>query len=282
MPAQKKVGDRTAFLVAISIIELLFLINLISCQKKKASITASADIVSLIWIFLILWEVATTKLNRMHPVLVPAPEDVFNVFRSQYPLLLKGVAASLQLLLTGVLAGIALGIGLGLPIGWIPRLKQVFYPIANVLTPIPSVVFAPYLIALMPTFRSASVLVIFFGVFWPTLLNTITRVSTIDRRILNSARVLNVSNRTMIFRILLPYIFPEIIRGLKVTLTTSIMLLTFAEMMGATSGMGFFIMNNTHYANYIKVVAGIIVVSIVVTLLNRLVTFLQSVLIKWQ
>lgn len=177
--------------------------------------------------------------------------------------------------------GTSLGMCLGLPVGWIPRIREIFYPIANVLAPIPPVVFAPYLIALMPTFRSASALVIFLGIFWPTFLSIIIRVSSIEHRILDSARVLNVSNYTMISKILFPYVIPGVVSGLKVTMTTSVMMLTFAEMMGATSGMGYYIINYTNYANYTNVLAGIILVGVVVTILNWLVNVIQIKAIKW-
>jgi len=86
----------------------------------------------------------------------------------------------------------------------------------------------------------------------------------------------------MILKILFPYVFPSIISGLKVSLTTSIMMLTFAEMMGATKGMGFYIINYTHYANYTNVVAGFIVVGIIVTFLNWVVTKIQMRVVKWR
>ena len=282
VPSQRNVEDPAALLAAIALMEIMYLFQLMRGRKKGKANPALSDIMSLIWLFLLVWEIFVTKLNRMQPVLFPAAEDVFNVFRTQYPRLLGNVVSSLQLLFVGVFSGIALGGGLGLPMGWFPRLRAICYPIANVLAPIPSVVFAPYLIALMPTFRSASALVVFLGIFWPTLLNTINRVSSIEKGILDSARVLNVSNATMITRILLPYILPGVIGSLKVTLTTSMMMLTFAEMMGATSGMGFYIISYTHYANYTNVIAGIIVVGIVVTILSRLVTALQKKVIVWR
>jgi len=278
IPGQKSVEDPKAFFAGIVVIELIYLYQLV---RKRKSPLALSDIMIILWSILLLWEISTTQLNLMHPVLVPSPENVFHVFATQYDVLLLGVLSSMELLLVGVLFGIGFGVGLGLPVGWIPRLRDIFYPIANVLTPIPPVVFAPYLIALMPTFRSASAVVIILTIFWPTFLSIIIRVNSIEPRILDSARVLNVSNRTMIRKILLPYVIPSVISGLKVTITTSVMMLTFAEMMGATSGMGFYIINYTHYANYTNVVAGIILVGIVVTVLNWLVNIIQIKTIKW-
>lgn len=281
-PGQKNVVSNKALLVGIGIIELLYIYKLCYTYQKKKSLHAPSDIIIIVWLLLLTWETLTTQLNLMHPVLVPAPEDVFNVFATQYKVLLKGVISSLELLLIGFLLGLSLGVLLGLPIGWIPRLRDIFYPIANVLAPIPPVVFAPYLIAIMPTFRSASALVILLGIFLPTFLNMIIRVSTIDRRILETAKVLNVDNHTMVLKILLPYVLPSVVASLKVSLTTSIMMLTFAEMMGATKGMGFYIINYTHYANYTNVVAGFIVVGVVVTFLNWFISVIQRKAIKWQ
>jgi NitT/TauT family transport system permease protein len=86
----------------------------------------------------------------------------------------------------------------------------------------------------------------------------------------------------MILNILFPYVLPRVVSGLKVSLTTSVMMLTFAEMMGATKGMGFYIINYTHYANYTNVVAGIIVIGAVVTILNWIVSNIQIRVIKWR
>ena len=113
-------------------------------------------------------------------------------------------------------------------------------------------------------------------------MNMAGRVKAIDRRILDTARTMNVSGPTMIFRVLLPYVTPGIFAGLRVSLSTSFLLLTVAEMSGAASGMGYFIKNYSDYANYTNVAAGIILVGIVVTLLNRLLTALERRCVRWR
>ena len=93
--------------------------------------------------------------------------------------------------------------------------------------------------------------------------------------------MLKPSNTTMIWHILLPYLFPGVIAGLKVNMTTSLLMLNFAELMGATHGMGYYVQNSITYANYAHAIAGIIVIGIVVTILNVLITWLQKKLIRW-
>ena len=279
LPGQKKVDTPVPFLVAIALVEVLYLYTAFVRRKNPVGAT---DLLALGYGLLLLWEIFTTKLDKMHPVLVPAPENVFNVFATQWPVMLRGVAASLSLLAVGIVLGVSLGVLLGLLAGWVPRLHGICFPVAQVMAPIPPIVYAPYLIALMPTFRSASALVIFLGIFWPTFLNMILRVEATPPRILDTAKTLGVTGAAMVPKILLPCVLPGVVGGLKVTLATSVMLLCFAEMMGATSGMGYFIINFAHYANYTNVVAGIILVGAVVTVLNTLVDVVRKKAIKWQ
>ena len=275
------VRDYSSMLVAMGITEALFLLGLYRRKKAGRSVKAAYDIITLVWLFLLIWEYCTSVRNIAHPVLVPCPENVFDTFRIHWKIMLTNAAYSMELLFTGLFIGLAAAIILGLFAGWIPRIRDVAYPIANVMAPIPAIVISPYLVAVMPTFRSASATVIVLGVFWPTFLTTINRIGGMEREILDSARMLQPSNWTMIWKVLLPYIFPGVVGGLKVSMTTSVMMLNFAELMGATHGLGYYIQNAITYANYTHAVAGIITIGVVVTILSALVTWVQRISIRW-
>ncbi|MDO4502588.1 MAG: ABC transporter permease subunit [Coriobacteriia bacterium] len=269
-------------LVAIGIMELLYLANLYAKHRKGNYTTGPTDIVTLLWVAMLGWEISTTKLAVMPNVLVPAPEQVFNIFATNYPTLLNNVWSSVTLLLVGYFIGLSSGVVLGVICGWIPRLRAMFYPIANVMAPIPPTVFAPYLVVIMPTFRLASVCIILIGVFWPQFLSMVLRVSSLDGRILDNARALGVRNTTMITRVILPYVLPGVLDSLRVGLTTAFLMLTFAEMIGAKAGIGFYITNSNIYANYEAMIAGIIVCGIVVTILSALTTWIKKRFTTWR
>ena len=269
-----------SMLVGLELIELLFLARYFSARKKRRE-NSSCDIMIFVWLLLIVWELCTSVFNIAHPVLVPCPENVFDTFRTVARDAFER-RDSMELLTIGFVTGMVLAVLLGLIAGWFPRLRGFACPIANVMAPIPAVVFSPYLVALMPSFRSASALVIILGVFWPTFLTTINRVESMDPRILDSARMLNLRSSDMIWRVLLPYVIPGIVSGLKVSVTTSLLMLNFAELMGAAHGMGYYIQNSITYANYTHAVAGIVCIAIVVTVLNKLVTAFQRKAIVWR
>ena len=220
-------------------------------------------------------------LGIAHNVLLPSPENVFNVFVDHGGELALSVVSSLELLLSGFFFGTLFGVILGVICGWIPRLHAMFYPIANVFAPIPSVVFTPFLVILMPNYRLAAVMVILLGVFWPQFLSMILRVGSLPPAIIDNTRVLKVSNLTMITKIIMPYILPDILKGLRISLTTGFLMLMYAESFGAKSGIGYWISNANVFANYANIYAGIITCGITVTVLNYGSAWLQKRFTKW-
>lgn len=267
------------FFAVLALVEAVYCLRL--CRERGKAIPFSVITAAIIFA-LLAWELAAVNLKIANPILLPPPDEVFQVFADCRALMLKGILSSLALLGFGMGVALASGVILGLAVGRAPLLRDIFLPIAKVLSPIPPIIYSPYAVAVMPTFRSAAALIIVLGIFWPTFMGIINRVTAMDRRIADSARALGLTPAEMIFRVMLPYLFPGIMSGLHVTLSTSFLLLTMAEMMGASSGLGYFIKNYSDYANYANVIAGIILIGAVVSLLNALLSFAERKLIKWK
>lgn len=276
LPARRELDEPWAYVTVLVLSELLFLVQYARKKKKSA-----LDVGTAAFLLLGVWDVLS-RLNLTHPVLVPPPENVFYVFVDQRVLMVESVFSSLRLMVISVGIAMILGISLGLLVGWVPRLRGAVMPIAHVISPIPALVTTPYIVAVMPTFQSASIFVISFSVFWPTFQNMVQRVTGIDQKIIQSARVMNVSTPTMLFRIILPYCLPGILSGLTGTMRVALLCLSGAELLGARSGLGFFVKKFSDYANYTQVIAGIILMGIVVTVLTMLIEWVQKKAIKWQ
>lgn len=78
----------------------------IRCLRQPSRARAAGDIGAVLFLFLLVWQVYTSRLGLGHPILTPTPEAVFFVFWTQRRLMLQGIVSSLTLLLTGF--GIAL------------------------------------------------------------------------------------------------------------------------------------------------------------------------------
>lgn len=250
--------------------------------RKGSDPRAAADIGAILFGVLTLWELAATTFALAHPILCPPPEAVFDVFRTRWDLMLRGIGSSMGLLGIGFAVALPLSVIAGAFAGWNRRFHGITVPIARVMAPVPAIIYAPYIIAVMPTFRSAAAMVIILGIFWPAFLQTVNRVRAMDGTIKDSARMLGLSSREMVFQVLVPWLLPGVVSSLRVTLSTSFMLLILAEMMGATSGLGYFIKNFADYANYTNVLAGIILVGMVVNVFNLIPAMLERWVIRWK
>lgn len=273
-PSVEGTKSYTAFLIIVIVVEAALLAN----WKKKAAI----DIGIIVFAALILWEYITAKVGVKDAMLYPAPENVFNIFVTDYEKILEGVGSSLRLMGLAFALALFFGVGLGLIVGLSDRLSSTVMPIVRVISPIPPIIYSPYAVALLPSFRAASIFVITMTIFWSIFMNMVLSVRQIDRKIMDSARTLNLNQSSMILHVLLPYSLPGIINSVSVSVSTSFLVLTAAEMIGATSGLGWYIKYNADFANFTKVIAGIFVIGVVVTVLNALISLVKRLLIRWR
>lgn len=205
-----------------------------------------------------------------------------HVFAEDYKTIIEGFFSSMYILGTGLLAALVSAVVLGTLTGWIPRLRNAVYPIAKAISTVPPLIYTPYVVLIMPTFRTASFFVIFLSVFWGVFMGSMNNTAFVEKRIINSARVLNLSTPTILFRIIIPFNMPRIINALPINLATALMTLTAAEMIGADAGMGYYVRVSLSFANYNKAVAGIIFIGIVVTGLNGIVNLVKKQFVNWE
>ena len=231
---------------------------------------------------LLVWQLSTAWLKLLDPQLFPQPLQVVKLLAEDRQVFFKSLLSSFNLLFWGYSLAVLLAIPLGLVIGWNRRLKLAIEPATNVLGPIPPIVYIPYAIAILPTFTLSSIFVIFIGAFWPLFINTIAGVEALEKGIVDSARTIGVSRKSMLLRILLPGAMPHIVSGGAISLVLAFILLTAAEMIGATSGLGWYVKYFSDFADYARVVAGIIVIGAVVLILMTLYQRFTGYLLRWR
>ncbi len=274
-PSVVKTKPALMYLIVMCLIEVYFIVGYLIKKRQ-----ACHDISCILFAFFALWAYAT-KTGRVQSLLVMPMENVFYVFYTHYEEMLTGFLSSLNLVLWGLALGVVLATVLGVLIGWVTRLNNAILPIVRIISPIPALAYTTYVVAAMPNFRISEIVIIFLGIFWPTFSRVISTVGTMDKKIIESARILNVSTAGMLKDIVFPYVMPTVLRHLSNALSTAFMCLTGAELIGASSGLGYFIRKYSEYANYTNVLAGIIFMGIAVTLLSFITQWIQRKFIKW-
>jgi len=214
-------------------------------------------------ILIAAWELAIT-LGNLNPVIFPRISKVFSVFTEAGKDLWIGLVSSFKLLIPGYIGALILGITGGVFLGLNSRIRNILMPYVHLLSPLPPTLFVPYAIAVLPTFQSASIFLIFIGTFWPIFLGTLQGVLIIEKHYWDNAKTLGLKGTDLLFRVILPAASPHILSGAGSALILSFLILTMAEMFGAEAGMGHFIQYYTDFAQYDYVIAGIIFNSAVI------------------
>ena len=271
-------GALIAFAVGLEAVTL----GLSFLIKKKESLTLLLDIVGFIFVLLTVWSLATAKFNVLNPLLFPAPGKVLHQFAEDREKILINIRSSLGITVKGFVLASAAAVPLGLFLGWNARLGGAATYITKFFSSIPPIVYIPYGSALLPTFQSVSVFVIFLATFWPVFAGTMSGVMHVDQRIIDSAKVLNVPKPEMLFTIILPAALPQIFLGCNQGLSVSFILLTSAEMIGARDGMGYYVKYYSDFGDYTRTITGLLVIGIVVIAVTFLFNAFQKRMLKWK
>jgi len=212
----------------------------------------------------LLWQLISTAIHFKGAYLFPSPVVTLHALWDSLPELLKGTWSSLRVLVPGYVLAVVTGIAWGLLVGTIPWVSRMFSPFARFASPVPPTIYIPYAIALLPSFRSAAGFVVFVGAFWPVFLNTATGAASLPQRYRDNARILGLKRTEYLWRIVFPASLPHIFSGMSVGLVFSFIMLTVAELFGASAGLGRFVQLYADYADYPRMVAGILYTGVVV------------------
>ena len=250
-------------------------------REKKNSIRGKAVnfllVISLPALLLILWEIGV-KNGSINGNVIPAPSKLFDTF---IELVRKGklqeaLTISFGRVIKGFLIAAAIGITLGFLMGIFASFNRMLSSLVNILRPIPVVALIPILIIILGVGESANVSIIVIGALWPILLNTTAGVMSTDRKLLELAYVYRLSKPKQYFKIVLPSALYSILTGLRLGVSGAWMSVVAAEMIGATSGIGYLIMFSKSLAQAANMYVLVLVVGIIGYLIDKLLLTLQN------
>lgn len=230
---------------------------------------------------LAIWIVVSAGLSFSGSYLFPTPWAALKALWISLPELLKGTVSSFLILAPGYLLAVVAGIVWGLLVGTTPALHRLFSAFSRLASPIPPTIYIPYAITLLPSFRTAAGFIVFIGAFWPIFLNTTAGAGSVPRRFRDNALILGLGRVEYLRHVVFPSALPHIFSGLSVGLVFSFIMLTVAELFGASAGLGRFIQLYADYADYPRMVAGILYTSVVVLLTTGLLERIRRRALFW-
>jgi sulfonate transport system permease protein len=236
-----------------------------------------------ILVFLLTWELAS-QFNVVDPSVIPPFTKVVAALVRGFidGGLLPDLEISMARAGTAFGIAVAVAIPLGLFMGSFRRFEAFIDPLIQTFRQTSALAIYPIFILLLGLGETSKITIIFWAAFFPILLNTISGVKQVDRGLIEMARVFGASRSEVFKRVVLPAATPAIFVGLRLSGTTSLLLLVAAEMIGAKKGLGFLIINAQYNFEISLMFAAIVLLAIIGLGVNYGLLVLQGWFCLWE
>ncbi len=248
---------------------------------KPGKMAGVAPLVFLVFIAIIEWG---TRAGWITNLTLPRPSDVFQTFLELYNsgLLFKHLNPSITRLIIGSAMGVTAGIGVGILIGLFTIIRAGLLPVVAAIFPIPKIALLPLFIIWFGIDEGSKYALIALGTFTPSVVSTYGAVDNVDRNLIRMGQSFGLGWFSIVRKIVLPGALPGILSGLRVSLAIAIILLVAAEMLGASYGIGAYILEAGSLYDLERLFVGVTILSIMGVTISWLVGFLERHLLNWR
>jgi len=233
--------------------------------------------------FVALWQlVASWRL--VSPVFLPGPDRAWTALVRGFSGgdLMAKLAGTLEHMVLGWLAASVAGIVLGALIGSSRAMRVYLAPTLEFLRPLPASAVIPVAIALFGLTEGMALAVIAFGSLWPMLLATIHGFSAVEPRLYEVARSLHMSRLAVIFKIALPSASPDILAGMRLSLTVALILAVVCEMLAGLDGLGHWVLLSARSFRSADLFAGVMLLGAIGYLTAQGMAAAERHLLRWR
>jgi sulfonate transport system permease protein len=178
----------------------------------------------------------------------------------------------------GAVAGVLLGALTGSSI----LARRLLDPTLQALRAIPSLAWVPLFILWLGIFEPSKIALIAVGCFFPVYLGVMGAIANVDRKIVEVGRAFRLSRLMLARRILLPAILPDTITALRSGLGLGFMFVVAAEIMGASEGLGYLLVDGQQLGKPDQILAAILCFAVLGKAADWLILVATRPLLSWQ
>ncbi|EJA5902315.1 TPA: ABC transporter permease [Clostridioides difficile] len=233
--------------------------------------------VLIFFIILLLWKI-TNYLGIWSDYILPSPEKVYSTFLNMISdgSIFINVYASMKRVLIGFAISTAIGVPLGIFFGIYSGVYEYFKSLINFLRNTPPLALIPMLILWFGIGEESKIIIIVLSSFFPIFTSTLKGIKNCDSKLIEVGRVFEFSKLQIIFKIIIPNAILDIAVGLKLALGYSFRAIIGAELVAASSGLGYLISDGKEMSRTDVVIVGIIVIG----LLGIITDYIFSIIVK--
>ena len=223
--------------------------------------------------FFALWS-AAAMAGLTSREFLPAPWDVVVRFAKLVVepfagyTLFEHLLSSFQRFGMGFVLAVLVGIPLGLLMAWFAWVDRLVTPCFEAVRFVAPIAWVPFAALWFGTGIGGPVLIIFMGAFPPVLINTYRGAKNVDRKYIEAARMLGASHWRAMTQVLLPAAVPSIVAGLRISAGLGWQSLVGAELIVASSGVGYLMVKGQASVSTATVMSGMVAIGAVGILID--------------
>jgi sulfonate transport system permease protein len=231
----------------------------------------------------LLWEIAV-RIGLSDGRLLPPPSRLFQEFAelARTGELQRHVTATVLRVAVGFSLGTAAGTLLGAISGYSGLARRLIDPTLQGLRSVPSIAWIPLFILWLGIFETSKVVLISVGVFFPVYLGLMGAILSVDRKIVEVGQVFRLSPAAMVRRILLPAVLPTYVVSLRAGLGLGWMFVVAAEIMGASEGLGYLLVDGQQLGKPAEIVAAILAFAVLGKISDTILAAATTPFLRWE
>jgi sulfonate transport system permease protein len=218
------------------------------------------------------------------PVFLPGPDRAWRALVAGFSSgdLARLSLATIERMTYGWVLASILGIIAGAAIGSSRLLREYVAPMLEMVRPVPVSAFMPVMIAFLGLTGTMVTAVIAIGSVWPVLLATVHGVSSVEPRLIEVARSLRLGRLATLWKISLPNSMPDILAGMRIGLTVSLILAVIGEMLTSENGLGWHVLVAARAFRSADLFAGVILLGLIGLVSNLVLQEIERYMLRWK
>jgi len=236
--------------------------------------------VILFGLFLAVWQSATW-LSRIEPYLLPSPSRVVSAGIQARGLLSEHIQQTLHETLLGFAIALFSGLLLAVVIDLSSFLRRALYPLLVVTQTVPIMTIAPLLVIWLGYTIWPKIIVVVLVCFFPIVVTSADGLRSADPELLALLQAMGASRRQVFFKVRVPGALPSVFSGIKIAITYSVIGAIIGEWVGASKGLGVFMLRASNSFRTDWVFAAITISSLLSILLFLAVAVIERLLLPW-
>ena len=226
-----------------------------------------------------------------NPIYLPAPHEVLVAFYTAFTTepqrrsekwLHESLWSSIQVIFWGFLLSSIFGVPLGILAGTYDFFARLFEPFIEFFRYLPAPAFGALAVAILGIYQAPKIAIIFIGTFFQQVLVISNTTRKLDPALLEAAQTLGAKNRSLLFKVVVPGILPNLYRDMRILLGWAWTYLIVAELIGTSSGITWFITQQARYKNFDNVFAAIMMIGIIGLSIDIVLALIGRRLFPWQ